>query len=145
MSKNSFVDKEEVVEVFLSKCNEILYSDNFNINKDFMLKVDRWHYSGKHTNRSTMIELGYEIYNVVNEIKSLSTSEYLETIIDNIQGYKNNFYCFIKCIQNRQVYIKIKIAEKNDKQIFCVSFHFAEYDIQDFKFPYKNKKNSNNN
>ena len=85
-----------------------------------------------------MVELGYGLYDVVNEIKTLTINEYYETVIDNIVGNKNNFYSFIKYIESKQVYIKFKIQEKNDKQIFCVSFHFAEYNVKDIKFPYKN-------
>lgn len=138
MSTNSFIDKKEDVEIFLSKCFSILCSNDFNMDRNFYLQVDRQHYIGHYTNRATMVELGYNLEDVVEEIKSLKIEDYLETLIDKKEGTEKNFYCFIKYIQSRQVYIKIKIAEKNDNQIFCVSFHFAEYSVAIEEFPYKN-------
>lgn len=133
------VDSKEAVESFLLNVRKILNSSSFNINKNFLFIRFRASYSDNnlHTNDSTLIDLEYNTQDVVNEIKSLTTEHYKETFIDNQPGKINPFYCFIKTINNKQVYIKFKIKEKNNKQVLCVSFHFAEHDVSDNKLPYK--------
>ena len=60
----------------------------------------------------------------------------METFIDNKDRNLPYFYAFIKIINKRNVYIKVKIRNKEKHKIFCVSFHFARYSIN--KLPYAN-------
>ena len=92
--------------------------------------------NNSYTNESTLVELNYGLKDVVNEIISLTVEHYKETIIDNQPGKLQPFYCFIKNINRKQVYIKFKISEVKNKQIFCVSFHFAEYYVRAEELPY---------
>ena len=133
------VDSKEAVESFLLKAHNILEDKDFNIKNNFYVKIYRQNYStnNNYTNESTMLELGYNAQNIVDEILSLTAENYKETFIDNAPGKTKPFYCFIKSINGKQVYIKFKISEEKNKQVFCISFHFAEREVKDEELPYK--------
>lgn len=133
------VDSAEAVESFLLKAHEILKDNSFDIRKNFYLQRLRTCYSENnlYTNENTLVELNYGLQDVVNEIISLTVENYKETFIDNQPGKVKPFFCFIKNIKGKQVYIKLKISEVKNKQVFCVSFHFAEFNVKDEQLPYK--------
>lgn len=133
------IDSEETVNGFLNDARRILTSDSFDIMKNFYFQRLRRQYSANnlYTNESTLLELDYGVQDVVNAIISLTVANYKETIIDNQPDKIKPFYCFIKSIRERQVYIKIKISEVKEKQVFCVSFHFAEFNVSDNELPYR--------
>ena len=137
------VDSKEAVESFLLKAHEILKDISFDIHKNFYLQRLRTSYSENnlYTNESTLVELNYGLQDVVDEIISLTVENYKETFIDNQPGKTKPFYCFIKNINGKQVYIKFKISEVKNKQVFCVSFHFAEFNVKDEELPYRNNEN----
>lgn len=132
------VDTKEEVECFLAKAFDILKDKDFNINKNFCFIKKRSCYevNNQYTNESTMIELDYQTKDVVNELLTLRVENYMETVIDNKPERVIPFYCFIKKINEKQVYIKFKISEVKEKQVLCVSFHFVEYFVSDCKLPY---------
>ena len=132
------VDSKSTVESFLIKVQTVIKSKSFNINKNFYLQMLRSSYSENHihTNKSTMIELDYRLKDVVNEIALLTVENYKETFIDNKPGNLKPFYCFIKSIKGKQVYIKFKINEKQADNIFCISFHFVEFNVKETDLPY---------
>ncbi len=135
----SYIDSEEAVESFLKNVQKIITDKDFNLNKQFIFKFNRRQYSAdnSYTNNETLAELEYQLEDVANELLSLTVEEYKETFLDNKPNKVNPFYCFIKVIKGKQVYIKIKIREENNKNIFCVSFHFAEKRVPDRLLPYK--------
>lgn len=135
-------DTREEVESFLNIAKAILNNKNFCLRKNFRFQYERLSYiqNNQYTNKSTLLDLDYGLDDVVNEIKSLTIEQYKETIIDNMPGKFLPFYCFIKVINRRQVYIKIKISEEKENQVFCVSFHFAEFEVCESEFPYKIKE-----
>ena len=135
------VDSKQTVESFLLKAHNILKDKSFDIRKNFYIQRLRTSYSENnlYTNDSTLIELNYDSHDVINEIISLTAENYKETFIDDKPGMNNPFYCFIKTINGKQVYIKFKISEVKNKQVFCISFHFSEYDVDEQKLPYYNK------
>ena len=137
------VDSKEAVESFLLKAHKILKDVSFDINKNFYLQRLRTSYSenNSYTNESTLVELNYGLQDIVDEITSLTVENYKETFIDNQPGKMKPFYCFIKNINGKQVYIKFKISEVKNKQVFCISFHFAEFNVKDEEMPYKNNEN----
>lgn len=74
---------------------------------------------------------------VMNEILTLEVSHYYETLGDRKSSDSGLelLHIFIKEIQSKQVYIKIKIKEVGKNEVvLCISFHFAEYKID--KLPY---------
>jgi len=66
-------------------------------------------------------------------LEKLDVSNYVETLVDNKGIGLPNFYVFGITIQEKEIYIKVKIRDKNNSKVFCISFHFA-------KFPLSNKK-----
>ena len=135
------VDSKQTVESFLLKAHNILKDKSFDIRKNFYIQRLRTSYSENnlYTNDSTLIELNYDSHDVINEIISLTVENYKETFIDDKPEMNNPFYCFVKTINGKQVYIKFKISEVKNKQVFCISFHFSEYDVDEKKLPYYNK------
>lgn len=91
----------------------------------------------KFTNSYCMEQLEYNTKDVINEILTLEVSHYFETLGDrkNSDSKLELLHVFIKEIQKRQVYIKIKIKEMGENEVvLCISFHFAEHKID--KLPY---------
>lgn len=114
----------------------ILCNPEFDYEKDIdILYYDKGKGSDNpFTTKNTLIALEYNAKDVVKELKGLEISNYIGSVIDNKGiGYKD-FFVFIKSMKKRDVYIKIKIRD-NNKQIFCVSFHFDEFEGTHW-FPY---------
>jgi len=78
---------------------------------------------------NTMLELDYDLHDLHRWLISLQASDYLESLKDNLNPCSPPFYVFINEIQQRQVYIKIKVRVLSKKQMFCISFHFVRYPI----------------
>lgn len=129
------IDTKETVEKFLSETHIILNSSTFDPSKNFYFIPTRS--SGDDRNKNTLLDLDFTTSDVIDVIKSLTVSEYKETVIDNMPGKKKPFFCFVKFIVKEQVYIKFKISETKDSQVFCISFHYVDYVVKDSEFPYK--------
>ena len=109
--------KKEVID-FLSEIN--------SINADDFIILPRT----KESHKDPHVLLGkleYDIYDMIEEIKHLTISDFLRCQIDS----KNKFgfmYSFIKKIYNISVFIKLAIVEENSKKSYVISFHEAEKD-----------------
>lgn len=60
-----------------------------------------------------------------------------ETDLEIVRSKKKEppyLFVFGDEINNRQIYIKLKIKEKTHKHILCVSFHYAKWKM---RFPFK--------
>ena len=73
------------------------------------------------------------MYDVVEQLKVLTTEEYAETLIDKDDLNPPLLFVFGKDINNKKVYVKLKIKGKQEKRVLCVSFHYAE---KEMSFPY---------
>ena len=84
--------------------------------------------------RPTLIELGLTKNNIEEILLSLSVTDYCkgpEADRDRI----GELWFFGKVIQDKEIYIKLKIADVGGIKIAkCISFHIAEYPMS---FPYK--------
>ncbi len=105
------------VSRFVTKC-KIAASSNF---------IFEW----TEKNKQTLISLGYTERNVLDEILELSEEDFVEGPLIDLDGYKGEFWVFGRIIQNREIYIKLKVKDLNaegDKQLttLCISFHFSE-------------------
>lgn len=120
------------VQNFLDKVHAILQNDaDFTLIKN--RKVEKTNL--KYTTETCMLTLEYDNEDVINEIRSLSVKHYYETHFDDKQRGTTPLFVFIKEIQKKQVYIKIRLKEReDDKKVICISFHFAEHEV--CKFPY---------
>ena len=127
------------IETFLVEMNNILCSPNFDIDRDFMFTEIRAKddLDDEFTNTNTMLELGFDRYDVVEHLKTLTIEEYTESMLDTVSKDMSFFHVFGRKIQGRDVYIKvrIKLRKIGTKYVFCVSFHFARHSIT--HFPHK--------
>ena len=62
-----------------------------------------------------------------------SLKEYSETKFDNDDSDPPLLYVFGKMINNKLVYIKLKIRNNKRKCVICISFHYAR-DKMDFPY-----------
>ena len=127
------------IETFLVEMSNILCSPNFDIDRDFMFTEIRAKddLDDEFTNANTMLELGFDRYDVVEHLKTLTIEEYTESMLDTVSKDMSFFHVFGRKIQGRDVYIKvrIKLRKIGTKYVFCVSFHFARHSIT--HFPHK--------
>ena len=63
----------------------------------------------------------------------MTIQEYSETLVDKDNLNPPLLFVFGKDINEKQVYIKLKIKGNQAKYILCVSFHYAE---EMMTFPY---------
>ena len=130
----SFQSKKRDIEVFLDELHKLLEKENFNINTDLILirkkkRGDDQEFSTPYT----LLDLDYDIEDVLDRLKELKVEEYSETKIDKNDVNPPVLFVFGKDIDDRLIYIKLKIKDQQ-KQVLCVSFHYAKDKME---FPYK--------
>lgn len=131
VNENCFIEPKEDVESFIENLHKILNSGDYEL--DILPKKKHEKKDDPFTTQNTLKTLGLiEDEDIANEFLSLSIKDYIETMKDD-KPNKNDFRVFGKVIDNKQVYIKLKI--RKDKDIFCVSFHFAKHPLK--RRPYK--------
>ena len=109
----------------------------FNIDHDFYLNLkDDQRRDKKYTTSYTTLALEYDNNDIVEVLKTLTVEDYSETKIDTDDIHPPILYVFGKKIDEKLVYIKLKIRERNRRCIVCVSFHFA---MRPIAFPYNKK------
>ena len=129
----SYQSKQREVAAFLDELHQLLESDDFDINMDLILirkkkQGDDWKFSTPYT----LLDLEYNAEDVVNRLKELKVEEYAETKIDTDDINPPILFVFGKDINDRLIYVKLKIRDQQ-KQIVCVSFHYAKDKMQ---YPY---------
>lgn len=126
-NQNSIQDAQADIDHHLSQLRSALDSPNCEI--DVLLKKKGETESSPYSTAFTLQQLGYDTEDIKNTLYKLTISDYIETIADTVKT-GSRFYVFGIEIEGKEIYIKEKLrAERN---IFCISFHFA-------KFPLKNK------
>lgn len=126
--------KKKEVQTFLDELMEILEDRNFDIDKDFtLIKTKKEEDKEQYSTPYTLLALEYNIEDVVERLKELTVEEYSETIIDKDDVNPPLLFIFGKKINHEQIFIKLKIKEKQKRHVLCVSFHYAEYVMT---FPY---------
>jgi len=131
--KISIQSQKTIVKAFLEELKEILGDEDFDIDKNLLIirsRKDEIEYSTNYT----LVDLEYDSFDVVERLKELTVAEYSETLIDKDDDKPPLLFVFGKDINNKLVYIKLKIKGETDKKVLCLSFHYAKYDM---KFPYK--------
>ena len=100
----------------------------------------------KHTNRYTMAELFPDEDFVTvfkRELMKLTVEEYIETVKDINRPKYSEMRVFGRQYLQQDVYIKIRVElvssvhASGGNYIFVMSFHFAEFKLNQGKFPYK--------
>lgn len=123
------ISSEEEVKTFLFELKEILTDPAFNVDVDLdiLLKKKTESAIDPYTTGNTLLELEFDSNDVVNQLISLEVSEYKETVVDDLGSERPPFFAFAKQIKNKDVYVKVKIRDRESHKIFCVSFHFARF------------------
>ena len=124
-------DKKDVKK-FLEELKAIINDVSFDSDDDLIIiksSKDEVQYSTRYT----LLDLDYDTVDVVDRLKELTVSDYSETVIDKDDDKPPLLFVFGKDINNRQVYIKLKIKGENNRRILCLSFHYAKHKM---KFPY---------
>ena len=131
------VSSKEEVETFLKELKEVLMNPNFDVSRDLdiLLKKKSEAATDPHTTENTLLALDFDKNDVAHQLMALDVSEYLETFIDDKDNSLPPFFAFAKSIQSRDVYIKVKIRDRQNCKVFCVSFHFARFPLP-VKLPY---------
>ena len=129
--ENKQISSKEQVENFLLELKHIINDKRFNINEDFdiLLKKKNETDDDAYTTKNTLIQLNYDKNDIIRNLKELKISEYIETLTDVKNVYSPQFWVFIKRINLKQVYIKVKIRSIQNRKIFCISFHFARFQV----------------
>ncbi len=126
------VKREEVVS-FIQELKDTINSESFNIDTDFIMIVKSKQKDMEHSTQYTLLDLECDVHDVIDVLKELTVSDYSECRIDKDDLDPPRLFIFGKIINRKTVYIKLKIKEKDNKCIVCVSFHYAK---EKMSFPY---------
>lgn len=121
------------VELFLDELHDVLNNEDFDIDRDFIMNIKKKPDDEQHSTTYTLADLDYDTYDVIERLKELSVSEYSQTLLDKDDNNPPLLYVFGKTINDKQVYIKIKIKGESRQRVLCISFHYAR-DIMTFPF-----------
>lgn len=129
----SYQSKKRDVVAFLDELHKLLESDEFDINTDLnLVRKKKQGDDKKFSTPYTLLDLDYNVDDVVNRLKELRVEEYSETKIDKDDVNPPILFVFGKDINGRLIYVKLKIRDQQ-KQVVCVSFHYAK-DKMEFPF-----------
>lgn len=129
-----FISKKKEVITFLNELKSLLEKEGFDIDTDItLIRKKKKGEDEKFSTPYTMLDLDYDTDDVVNRLKELSVSEYSETKIDKDDLNPPLLFVFGKDINNKLVYVKLKIKGNQQNHVLCVSFHYAK---EDMEFPY---------
>lgn len=128
----SIRSERTAVKEFLQELKSILTKDNFNIDND-LLVIKSSKEKMEYSTSFTLIDLEYDIYDISDRLKELTIQEYSQTLIDKDDDKPPLLFVFGKDINDRQIYIKLKIKDEPKHKVLCLSFHYAEYEMN---FPY---------
>ncbi len=120
-----YIESKGAVQIFLTDLKNILLNPKLN----FRLQ-SRENKEYEYTTDYCLETLNYNIIDVIKELSTLKITHYVETCEDLRNKKSNRFYVFKKTIQKREIYIKVKIESYDNKNILCMSFHFAEYPLK---------------
>ena len=124
--------KREVI-AFLEELKDFLGKEDFDIDSDFTLIKKKKTDDEEHSTPYTLLDLDYDVWDVVERLKELTVAEYSETKIDKDDLNPPLLFVFGKDINRKLVYVKLKIKGDQKRRVLCVSFHYAR---EPMKFPY---------
>ena len=114
--------KKEKSPAFLKELKMFLEKGDFNIDTDFILIRKNKKDDMEHSTPYTLLDLDYDIEDVVDRLKELTVEEYSETKIDKDDLDPPLLFVFGKNINRKLIYIKLKIKGDQKRHVLCVSF-----------------------
>ena len=128
------ISKKQEVIAFLKELQSLLNKKNFDIETDItLIRKKKKNEDIEYSTPYTLLDLEYDIEDVVERLRELTIAEYSETKIDKDNVEPPLLYVFGKDINNRLVYIKLKLKGDTQRHVLCVSFHYAK---EKMEFPY---------
>ena len=125
--------KREVI-AFLDELKLILENTDFDIDTDLtLISKKKQGQDQKYSTPYTLLDLDYDMEDVVERLKELTVAEYSETKIDKDDLNPPLLFVFGKDINSKLVYVKLKIKGEKQRHVLCVSFHYAK---EKMTFPY---------
>src|ERR1035437_2754490 len=123
------ISSQSDVKIFLKELKEVLTNPKFDVAKDLDIILNKKDElpTDPYTTINMLQALEFDRYDVLNQLLSLDISEYEETCIDRKGNNSPLLFVFIKTIKTHDVYIKIKIRDKENCKVLCISFHFTRY------------------
>ena len=128
-----FKSKKNDVILFLDGLHKILDDKRFNVERDLFLNIKDKPDDEEHSTRFILLDLNYDSNDVVDRIRELTVAEYSETLVDRDDINPPRLFVFGKMINNKLVYIKLKVKGEPRQRILCISFHYAKDPME---FPY---------
>ena len=117
------------VQKFLTELKKFLNQPDFDTEKNLVIiKKKKKAEDEKFSTPYTLLDLEYEAEDVVKRLKELSVQEYSKDDIN-----PPLLFVFGKDIEEKLIYIKLKVKNKTQKHVLCVSFHYAK---EKMIFPY---------
>ena len=107
------------VKNFLNELMTILSCQNFNEDNDLII-IKSTKDDIQFSTRYLMLDLDYDTSDIVERLKELTLAEYSETLIDKDDSNPPLLFVFGKSIDNKLVYIKLKIKGNTSKKILEV-------------------------
>ena len=128
-----FKSKKNDVISFLDELHKILDDERFNVERDLFLNIKDKPDDEEHSTRFTSLDLNYDSNDVVDRIRELTVEEYSETLVDRDDINPPRLFVFGKMINNKLIYIKLKVKGEPRQRVLCISFHYAKDPME---FPY---------
>lgn len=125
--------ERRAVDSFLKELKKILEAKDFSVNDNLLIIKSSKEFI-EYSTAYTMVDLEYDAFDVVDKLKELTVADYSQTLIDKDDDKPPLLFVFGKYINGRLVYIKLKIKGDFTKKVLCLSFHYAQYDME---FPYR--------
>ncbi len=125
--KISMHSEKATVKKFLRELKDILAWEGFSIDRNLLIVKSRKD-KARYSTPFTLMDLGYDTYDIVDRLRELSVKEYAETLVDRDDSKPPLLFVFGKEINGKQVYIKLKVKAK--RRILCLSFHYAEHRME---------------
>lgn len=123
----SIQSKKREVAAFLNELKTFLEKDDFDIDTDLtLIRKKKQGDDRKFSTPYTLLDLDYDVEDVVERLKELTVEEYSETKIDKDDLNPPLLFVFGKDINNKLVYVKLKIKGDQQRHVLCVSFHYAK-------------------
>lgn len=132
--KLTFQPTKHDVQSFLNEAKEKLRNEGQE-GLLFILRRNKEKENIEYTNEYCLNQLEYDSEDVMAEILGLEVFHYVESLPDNKSEKLELLHVFVKEIQGRQVYIKIRMKDVGEgKMVLCISFHFAEHQVNHFPY-----------
>lgn len=123
----------KAIQTFLLQCRQIIASKDIVPSTFVVIRSEK--------NKQTMLELDFTDKQMIEVLEELTQEDYAEGPC-NDRDYHGTIWIFGKHIEEKEVYIKIKVSELDDRgnkiaSLICLSFHFSEKPLT---YPYEEKE-----